>query len=303
MAAERLTIVFADVSESTAIYESLGDAHALALVKRLFDTLTAKVVAGGGTIVKTLGDGMVCRFEDPERAFETSCEIQEAALAAEASDGPRLALKVGLNWGPVVLERGDVFGDTVNVCARLAGLAGPHQVLTTQETIDALPSRLRSRTRKLHAIKVRGRLEAVKVWEVLWRSDPDVTEALTRSGLMHAAKAKRNSILKLTYRGGTVVVEQSSAGVKLGRDKANDVVVSSGKASRVHARIFGRGGHFVILDLSSNGTYVAIDGAEEEIVLLREETVLGERGAIGLGGAASKPGDHVLRYRLEELKP
>ena len=55
-----------------------------------------------------------------------------AAVAAEALDGPKLTIKVGFNYGPVVAEGGDVFGDTVNVCARLTTLAGPEQVLTTQ---------------------------------------------------------------------------------------------------------------------------------------------------------------------------
>ena len=93
-----------------------------------------------------------------------------------------------------------------------------------------------------------------------------------------------------------------SRSVRLGRDKNNDVVVNSSKASRVHARIYGRGGNFVIADQSSNGTFVAIDGSSRELTLRREEAVLGERGFIGLGGPASVTGDHVLRYRLEQRK-
>jgi len=71
----------------------------------------------------------------------------------------------------------------------------------------------------------------------------------------------------------------------------------------VHARIYGRGSHFVIVDQSSNGTFVAIDGNTSEIALRREETMLGERGTIGLGGPADGAGDHVLRYKLENRKP
>jgi adenylate cyclase len=97
-------------------------------------------------------------------------------------------------------------------------------------------------------------------------------------------------------------VVEPGGSVRVGRDKSNDLVVNSNKASRVHARIFARGDHFVIADQSSNGTYVSIDGSAREIVLLREETALGEGGSIGLGGTAAKPGDHVLRYRLESRK-
>jgi adenylate cyclase len=260
--------------------------------------LHEKVTTSGGTIVKTLGDGMVCQFPGADGAFHAACDMQEAALAAEAGAELKLTIKVAFNWGPVVTEGGDVFGDTVNVCARLASLAGPHQVLTTQETLEALSSPLRERCRQLYPLKVRGRVGEVNVCDVMWRSDPDVTEALTRSDLVGA----REWILELAYGGDTVVVEPS-ASVRLGRDKANDLVVSSSLASRVHARIYGRGGNFVIADQSSNGTYVLVDGNSRELQLRREETLLGERGYIGLGGPASSHGDHVVRYRLESRKP
>ena len=116
------------------------------------------------------------------------------------------------------------------------------------------------------------------------------------------AAARRYWILKLPYARDTGVVEPPGS-VKVGRDKSNDVVVNSSKASRGHARIFDRGGHFVVADQSSNGTYVAIDGNTRELTLRREETVLGERGYIGLGAPAEGNGDHVLRYRLESRKP
>jgi len=99
------------------------------------------------------------------------------------------------------------------------------------------------------------------------------------------------------------VVVEPRGSIKIGRDKSNEMMVNSTKASRVHARIFERGGNFVIADQSSNGTYVAIDGNTREVALRREETVLGERGYIGLGAPTEGHGDHVLRYRLEARKP
>jgi len=148
---------------------------------------------------------------------------------------------------------------------------------------------------------VRGRVGEVKVCDVVWRVDLDRTEAFTRQGLKRKSAGSREWILKLSHAGETVVVE-SSASIKMGRDKGNDLVVASNLASRVHARIYGRDGHFVIADQSSNGTFVLIDGNSREIRLRREEAMLGERGYIGLGGPASSHGEHVLRYRLEQRK-
>jgi hypothetical protein len=286
------------VCESTTIYESIGDTQAHSLIISLFTALRETVLTNGGTVVKTLGDGMVCRFDHADAAFRAACDMQSAAVAAEAGEQTKLTIKVGFTWGPVVTAGGDVFGDTVNVCARLSGLGRPHQVLTTQETIDALSPELRTRSRPLYPVKVRGRVTEVKVCEVLWRSDPDMTEALGHPAPVYSPEL----ILKLTYGGDTVEVD-SGGSVKLGRDKTNDVVVPSTLASRVHARVYGRGGNFVIADQSSNGTYVMMDGNSREVTLRREEALLGERGYIGLGGPASKAGDHVLRYRLEARKP
>jgi adenylate cyclase len=299
MASEQLAILFADVCDSTTIYESIGDARAHAAINRVFAVLSDKVKANHGKVIKTLGDGMVCQFGAADSAFRAACAMQEALKAADADSGPKMMIKVSFTWGPVVTAEGDVFGDTVNVCARLVGAAGPEQVLTTQETVAALSPGLRIGCRELYPVKVRGRAEEVKVCEVLWRSDPDVTEVFSRSQFNVAV---RDWILKVTYGGDTIVVEPTGS-VKLGRDKTNEVVVNSSKASRVHARIYGRGANFVIADQSSNGTFLAIDGHAREVALRRDEATLGERGAIGLGGPTYEDGDHVVRYELERRKP
>src|SRR5947207_1742955 len=141
---EQRAILFADVCESTSIYEKLGDAKALALINTLFKALDKEVNGNGGVIVKTLGDGMVCEFREPDAAFRAACGMQEATGRVDAKDKGGLKIKVGYTYGPVVLKDRDVFGDTVNVCARLVSLANAQQVLTTRETVNSLSDELRS---------------------------------------------------------------------------------------------------------------------------------------------------------------
>jgi len=286
-------VVFADVCESTAIYESLGDARALTLFNRLFRRLDKVVEEAGGVIVKNLGDGIVCQFQEPDAALRAACAMQEAAAQVAEEERPTMKIKIGYNYGPVVLKDRDVFGDTVNVCSRLMSLANPGQVLTTQQTVQALSPALRERCRELYSTKVRGRSTQVTVCEVLWRADPDVTKLENST----PGEAGVEWVLKLIIGGESHVVGSGST-VRLGRDAGNDIVVATAHASRVHARIFSRDDHFVIVDQSSNGTYVMPDGSRE-LRVRRSEAVLGERGWIGLGKSAAKHGDHVLRYRLE----
>ena len=141
-------------------------------------------------MVKTLGDGMVCQFREPDAAYRAACEMQVAAHRVAAPGAARkLAIRIGYTYGPVVPKVSDVFGDTVNLCARLVALANPEQVLTTQQTVEALSPGLRQRCRALYATKVRGRAGQVTVCEVLWRADPDVTELkLTQENLARASQ-------------------------------------------------------------------------------------------------------------------
>ncbi len=294
---EQRAILFADVCESTSIYEKLGDAKALALINTLFKSLDKQVNSNGGVIVKTLGDGMVCQFREAAGAFHAACGMQEAAAHVDLNEKSGLKIKIGYTYGPVVLKDRDVFGDTVNVCARLASLANPQQVLTTRETVDSLPEDLKSRCRELYATKVRGRQTEVMVCEVLWRADPDKTR-VNNFGTDTSPRATWKYVLKLTYQGETFTVEDAAT-ARLGRDASNEVVVPTENASRLHARIFSKDGHFVIADQSTNGTFLMVDGTTQEVRLRRGEAVLGERGWIGVGKSAVSHGDHVVRYRLE----
>ena len=258
--------------------------------------LARKVKAAKGSVVKTIGDGMVCQFAGADAAMRAACDMQEAAAALTSPALRReLSIKVAFTYGPVVPKGDDVFGDTVNLCSRLVDIANPQQVLTTQETVDALSPGLRKRCRALPPTKVRGRAAEVATCEVLWRGDADITALnLTRDTL---AKAQQ-WVLKLRY-GDDVFTVELSASVRIGRDKQNDVVVPSQHASRLHARVFGRDGNFVVADQSSNGTFVMVDGSTREIRLRREEALLGERGTIGLGSPTTPSGDHLLHYRVQ----
>jgi len=290
-------VLFIDVTDSTKLYDSLGDTVALALINGVFARLEKTVVRDNGTVVKSLGDGLICTFENPDDAFRAAVEIQTTVHAAAQGTANRLQLKIGFTWGPVILSKGDVFGDTMNVCSRLVVLANPEQILTSASTVEALSPGLRSRCRALFPTRIKGKAEEVPVSEVMWRYDPAVTEAnLARADF---AKAVQTS-LKLIYRGNIFIVNRNRPTLQMGRDESNDIVIVSLFASRIHARVHTRDGHFVLTDLSSNGTFLMIDDQPAEVHLRREDAVLSGRGWIGLGKNASTHGDHSVRFSLQQ---
>ena len=289
-------VLFVDVTDSTRIYESLGDTVALALINGLFLILDKVVAKYMGSVVKTLGDGMVCVFEDPDDAFRAACEMQVTVTSAAQRASNRLQIKVGLTHGSVILSKGDVFGDTMNVCARLVTLANPEQILTSGQTVEALSPGLRTRCRTLFPTRIKGKVEEVAVSDVIWRYDPAVTETnLTRADLSKSTVMS----LKLIYRANIFVVSRSRPVLQMGRDDSNDIVIVSLFASRIHARVQAREGHFVLTDLSTNGTFLLVDEHSSELHLRREDATLGGRGWIGLGKSAATHGDHSVRFTLQ----
>ncbi|HLW11913.1 MAG TPA: FHA domain-containing protein, partial [Casimicrobiaceae bacterium] len=146
---------------------------------------------------------------------------------------------------------------------------------------------LRARTRELTALTVKGKLRDMSVYELLWQeSNDDVTTLSTRVGVSPA---------RLSIRHGSreVVLDEARATLSLGRDAQNDVVIADRMASRMHAHIERRRDRFVLVDHSSNGTFLTLEG-EPEIPLRREEFVLRGRGRISFGHAhAAEPRETV----------
>jgi adenylate cyclase len=275
-----LSIVFADISGSTRLYESLGDERARGLIADCLTLMTTHVTRHGGKVVKTIGDEIMCVFPNADRAVEASMDMQEGVtedLTGLNPDTPTgMAIRIGLHHGEVLLEDGDVFGDAVNVAARMAGLAKGGQILTTRETAERLSPVLRSSSRHLDRVSVRGKAEELDIFEVIWQ-----TEDVTRMATDLLRSEVRSIVLRLSYDGAERALDQDTATFILGRGKNADMVVNDTMASREHARIECRRGKFILTDMSTNGTYVLTD--DGPAYLRREDIVLNGRGKIALG--------------------
>jgi class 3 adenylate cyclase len=135
-----LCIAFSDVVGSTAMYERLGDATAYALVQEHFRAAHEIVGACEGSIVKTLGDGMMMCFVRPEQAVAASLRLAAHARELGAKHGVGFAVRVGVHQGPCYVVRAndrlDLFGTSVNVSARLCRVAAPSQVVTSASLLE-----------------------------------------------------------------------------------------------------------------------------------------------------------------------
>jgi class 3 adenylate cyclase len=282
--------MFADVSGSTSLYEKLGDQRALAAIEAVLSELRKSTVLQSGHVVKTIGDEVMAVFPSVDAAMQAACDMQSRVAAIPQGDNARLAIRVGFHFGPAIEDKGDFFGDAVNTAARMAGLAKSGQIITSGQTVDALSALLRASTREIDALQVKGKQEEIRIFEVIWHDSADLTAMAERDLPVNATA----SSLALTYGALTLTLGAEQKSVSLGRDAGNELVVPDKMASRVHCKIEYRRGNFFLVDQSTNGTYVTVEG-DAEILLKREQIMLRGRGVICLGHtAASKDGERVL---------
>lgn len=294
--ASNLAILFADISGSTRLYELLGDSDARVRIADCLRRLEEVVVEHGGKVVKTIGDEVMCTFPEVEPAVIAACGMQEmfndTRVDERDDDAIALSIRIGLHAGPTLVESTDVFGDAVNVAARMVAQAKVGQIITTRVVIDQLPSLLRGNTRLIDHAPVKGKKDTFELFEVMWQQDD-----VTRMSPDIVVKPSRRAQLTLRHGGAALIVDDARPQVVLGRSKSADLTVIESLASRLHARIEYRRGKFFLVDQSTNGTYVRNDA--DEGFLRREEALLAGSGAISLGRPFAEQPQDLVEYEVQ----
>ena len=299
------TVLFADLRGSTAMYETLGNTDATAVVTQSVAVLARIVDARGGKVVKTLGDGLMAVFETPPAGVAAADDMHDSmgrigtpgeAQAEPALPTVPLKLQVGLAHGEVVEMQGDVFGDAVNVAARLLDHAGDNETLATQSVLAMLGDWDQSRFRSLGGMQLRGRAEPVQVHlQEPVRRFGDT--AATAYGDMLVPTPEPEGI-RLVWLDVNRIYAGASLPVVLGRSPQATYIIDDNRVSRSHARIDWHGGTFQLVDLSYNGTYVRFDNDLEIISLRRGACTLHGSGVIGLGTPPSEPLSPCVRFEV-----
>ena len=288
------TVLFADVTGSTRLYEAAGDRKALESIGTCIELLRRAAEAAGGRVLKTMGDGVMALFSSPDYAADASTRMHFAVNALPPVGGHKLGVRIGFHAGPVIQRDNDVFGDTVNLASRLVEQANSGQVLTSAATVVLLAPIVRNSTRRLYDITVKGKVEEVALCELLWRKSPDVTDV----PIDHSVSRPARLTLRLKYRGKEFFYRRLQESISVGRDAGCALVVLDAKASRQHCVIERRQDKFFVRDHSANGTYLTVEGEPNELVLRREELTLRGHGWLAFGQRKADSAD-LVEYWFE----
>ena len=286
--AVRACVLLADISGSTGLYEAVGDREAQRVVGGELARLHTVMSDHGGVCIRQKGDDVLGYFAAPGPAFRAVC-----AMLAGPTDHA-LRIHAGLHYGQIVLADGDIFGEAVNLTARLAALANAGEALLSRSLFDQLPSEQRACLQPLDRLRLKGIRTPIEVYAFV-DDDPALqTKVFARPG--HGEPRVAEVAVVLTH-GRHAHRCGDAQSLVIGRSDDCGIVLPRPWVSRRHAVVTVTGGKILLEDRSSSGTYVAIDGSHE-LFLRRETIMLASHGLISPAIRAAQPEADPVHFRI-----
>jgi adenylate cyclase len=296
-----LAILFADVVGSTRIYEVMGDLRARDMVLTCVEIMRSATEQNHGTVIKTIGDEIMATFPTANDALNAASRMQhDIRIHSELKvEGQPVAIRIGGHFGPVVLENRDIFGAAVHTANRMTSQAKAGQIMVTSAIVERLAPEWKSAVRQIDVATLKGKTSEDELYEVLWQKE-DATSMLPAIALGNAAKdARRARRLRLRFQGQEIVLDDSRTNIAIGRAEENDLVIKGNLISRLHARIELNRNKFLLIDQSTNGTFVTTREGEEAFVR-RDTMQLKGEGLIGFGRVPESGASLTVKYSCEE---
>jgi len=272
-------IMFADIAGSTRLYNQLGDDKAEFIISTRLAIMCSITANNNGRVIKNIGDEIMCQFPSAEDAALAATEMHVKKVISDNSEP--LNIRIGLHFGNTIEKNNDIFGDAVNIAARMAAIAKANQSITTESFVQLLSSNSKSKTRLFDNARVKGIAEEMKIYQLLWE-EGNVTTFATAQHIQQISKAKVSIILRFNGEERIYTDRDIITAISIGRDVSRDITIDATFASRSHVNLEFRRGKFVLVDHSTNGTYVKLN-EQNNIFIRREELPLIGEGYISLG--------------------
>lgn len=281
----RVAVLFVDLTDSVGLYARHGDRAAFELITTCLGVVESGLREAGVRAIKRLGDAVLALAPSPDDALRGALRAKD--LVRDHPNLDEVLVRAGISFGSAVLTEGDVYGDIVNVAARLISLAKGGEILLAEDAREGLSPALRESTRSIQPQVLRGRKLQSAVYEYLGEA-PDITRATSGAGAARAATLELHFGAERRWlRLGGVL--------RIGRADDNDIVVADDVVSRHHAVIAPIAHEFVLTDRSTNGTYVRT-ASGERYYAQRSQVTLAGQGEIFAGAQTLPP----IGYRVHE---
>ena len=288
-------IMFADVSGSSVLYKQVGNEQAKAIIDEAISFMTAITIVNEGIVVKTIGDEIMARFNDGNQACEAAIAIQRRCMTDPHLKD--LGIRIGIAYGDVLITHNDVFGDRVNDAACVAHIARANQIVITQSVVDVLTRPLQQDCQMFDRINIKGETEHTLIYRLEWERSGKDNRATMVMAIHDVTGFVEKFQLSLRVNGQDILLLPEQTPYHIGREPAKaQLLVEHELASREHCHIEFRRGKYVLVDHSTNGTYVYME-EQNPIYLRREELPLQGEGQISLGQKIDTGATCVIRFK------
>ncbi len=290
-----VAIVFADVVGSTQLYDKFGDTKASATVAQCLEVMKDATHQYNGTVIKTIGDEVMSTFATVDEAMGAAIMMQSRISSENKQDDQiPVSIRIGCHFGPVVQEQNDIFGAAVHTANRMTSQAKARQIVISGSTVEKMSPELKKQSRQIDVATVRGKIDEVALYELLWNPEEATSMLPTIEWENHDRKTSK---LELSFRDQTIQVSDRRKNVLMGRAEDNDLVIKGNLISRIHAKVEMRRGKFVLVDQSTNGTFVQ-NVLGEETFVRRDSTQISGEGTIGLGRAEDPGTALAIHFKI-----
>ncbi|PID60938.1 MAG: hypothetical protein CSB44_08660 [Gammaproteobacteria bacterium] len=284
-------ILFADLVDSTPLYQREGDESAFDLVRESLALMRREIESHRGELLRTVGDSVLASFTDSDDAIEAAVGIQSVHRQH------KLTARVGFHRGEVIPDQGDVYGSAVNLAARVAGFAKGGEICATHPAIEALSNRYRRSAVLIDRINLKGMSQPHRIYRYQWADAEPATVVHASSAAM--LRSAREPTLELLIDERSRLHRADGGCFTIGRADDSSLMLAHDASSRHHASIEYIRGRYVIRDTSTNGTCIQI--AERPLIhLRREEMALEGAGEIGFGWVPGEVGAPRIHYRVSK---
>ncbi len=278
---DNVSVMFADVAGSTRIYDTLGDAAAEKCISDCLKMMARVVNAQSGQVVKTIGDEIMARFSNADDAYLAAKKIQSQCENILVESHSSIQVRIGMHTGSVIEKDNDIFGDAVNIAARMAGIAKARQIMLSEDMFSKLNQEYQSSSRFFDRAQVKGKEKALNIYQVVWE-DLNQTNIISTPEDSPISAANGGLILVYNGQGSFISNAEGSKAFTIGRGVDSDLMINSDFASRSHLEIEWKRDKYQLTDHSTNGTTVRLEGGDS-VFLKRESFPLMGKGSFMLG--------------------
>lgn len=289
-----LAVLCADVTGGNLLQAHLGASEADYAIRRCEKRITQLVEGYDGRLVKHGSNKLMAYFSGSDEALQSAVDMQKRVAALPPLSGISLGVRVGVCVGHDTRETRFFEDAHSNPAVSLSEFAHPGQLLLS------VPARAKGIhwsefvARKMPEVSLNCGNRKLGVFEIDWRK---CDSAALRP--VEAPAGEKELRLALRLNDSTLVLNRHRPSVTIGRQPGCDLMLREDSCSRLHAVLEFRGDRFVLIDKSTNGSFVTLEGRPEQR-LHRKELVLTGQGQLSFGGPAADAGHDRMHFRLEQ---